>query len=760
MPRSIIWTIAIAAALVVPGVAEAYPSDTADYPAEQSRADCTDCHGASEAEILEPGSDPVLSAAIRKGPHGGYIAGTSRCSTCHSTHAAVSTTALLPAQTISDVCTSCHDGTGGGAVYGVIKARTGQDPGATHRIDQAAIIPGGAADGGDAGGSFAGPGGTLTCIDCHSPHDSQAVEPFLGDRLRADETSDTGFTVPTSKLLRQAPSGAETSVTAYGVRWCASCHEGRLLQHADGSGVIEGHPVAQDDTYTYASAPVVKDVGSVETELGALGQSNRGYVMPGPTLVEPTLKTPLQEGRGPLCQQCHEDARDVGPAARYTNPTLTDAGQEFRVTAYGEDASPQDNPRFQLFPHESENADFLVRAPEPAEPNSLCLNCHSLVHTATLGSGYVAVFGEAHDSASTSSGDGIDASCGSCHTATLLPVHGDRCATCHPEPYDTLTPSWANSCQQGGCHATYHDGAFDAHWNAYDNDPCSVCHPNYAWWPTITQCLACHASPGSTIAPMTTSNAQASYSGAGRVDFSITKGGKAAIGTTFYRLDGGDAVTGSSVIVSTPGTHTVEFWSMDQNGLVETPKKTATFTVAEDTTPPVTTSNANAGSTYYYNTVYITLSPTDASTLGVKSTYYSLDGGPVQTGTRVTVPASGGSFSHTIEFWSEDWSGNVEARNSVSFTVIGGTGTMRFNTGTLGPGEWVEWQVWRGAPSGSPHYTVYHEYPFSGSEDLALPVSGTDYYVREAWGTSTEPYDEHNWGYYPIRTPDTFIQIP
>lgn len=35
-------------------------------------------------------------------PHGGYTAGTSRCSTCHSTHAAVSTTALLPAQTISE----------------------------------------------------------------------------------------------------------------------------------------------------------------------------------------------------------------------------------------------------------------------------------------------------------------------------------------------------------------------------------------------------------------------------------------------------------------------------------------------------------------------------------------------------------------------------------------------------------------------------------------------------------------------------------
>lgn len=751
MPRSIIWVIAFAAALVVPGAAEAYPSNSAEYPAGQSRTDCTDCHAASEAGPL---------ASVRKGPHGGYTAGTSRCLTCHAMHDAVSSEDLLPAQTISDVCISCHDGTGGGAVYGVIKARTGQDPGASHRIEQTAVIPGGGADGGDVTRTFSGPNGTLTCIDCHSPHDSRTVEPFLGDRLRSSETSDTGFGIPTSRLLRQAPTGAETTVTAYGVGWCASCHQGRPARHAEGSGVIEDHPVAPDDTYTYGSAPVVRGVGSTETELGSLGQSNRGYVMPGPSLSEPTLKTPLQEGRGPLCQQCHEDAREVGPAGRYTNPTLTGASQEFRVTTYGEDASPYDNPRFQLFPHETENPDFLVRAPEPAEPNNLCLNCHSLLHNATLGSGYVEVFEGAHDSASTPSGDGIDASCGSCHTAALLPVHGDRCTTCHPGPYDTLTPSWSHGCQQGGCHTTYHDGTFNAHWDAYDNDPCTVCHPTYTWWPTITQCLNCHASAGSTVAPVTLSNAQPSYGGAGRIDFTITKGGKAAIGTTFYRIDDGETMTGGSAVVSTPGTHTIEYWSVDQNGLTETPSKSATFTITGDTAPPVTTSNASPGFTYYYNTVYITLTASDAGSLGVKATYYSLDGGPTQTGTRVTIPAASGTFPHTLEFWSEDWSGNIEPKNSVSFTVIGGKGTVRFGTGTLLPGEWVEWQVWRGTPSGSPHYTVYHEYPFSGYEDLLLPVSGTDYYIREAWGTDTEPYDEHNWGYYPVRTPDTFIQIP
>jgi len=764
MSRSLVLMIAIAAALVTPGAAYAYPGDSTD----PSRTDCVDCHGASETDILEPGGDPALLAATRKGPHGGYTPGTAKCLTCHVTHQAASSENLLPEQTVSDMCTSCHDGTGGAAVYGVIKARTGQDPGATHRINTTDVVPGGASDGSAASGSFLGPNGTLTCIDCHSAHDSQTVDPFLGDRLRASETSDTGIGIPTNRLLRQQPSGADVSVEAYGVGWCASCHEGRLLQHAEGSGVIEKHPVAQDDTYTYASTPVVTGVGSAETELGSLGQSNRGYVMPGPDVTEPTLKTPLQEGRGPLCQQCHEDARDVGPSGRRTNPALTAAGQEFRVTAYGEDASPYDNPRFQVFPHESENASFLVRAPEPAEPYSLCLNCHSLRHDAVPGSGDVMIFEPGqHDDALPGFPTEpyvVYVDCTICHTTDLNAVHAQQCLACHTTPYDTLG-SWDNSCQQGGCHVTIHDGVAEAHdpWaDSYGSGQCGLCHTSGIGPPNQSKCANCHTlySASDTTAPVTSSNAIASYVGAAFIEFSITDSGKVGVGTTFYRLDGGDTEVGGSLTITTPGAHTLEFWSVDQAGNVESPVKTASFTIAEDTTPPVTTSNAVAGGTYYYNTVYITLTATDASSLGAKTTYYSLDDGPVQTGSRVTVLAPSGSFPHTLEFWSEDWSGNVEATNTVSFTVVGGTGTIRFNTGTLAPDEWVEWQVWRGAPSGDPHWTVLHEYPFSGYGDLSLPVSGTDYYVREAWGTATEPYDEHNWGYYPIRTPDTFIQIP
>jgi len=725
----------------------AYPNELAGYTGDEPRTECVDCHSASEVDILNPGSDPELIAATRKGPHGGYTTGTSKCQTCHSLHSAsVDGTNLLPGETIKNTCESCHDGTGGTAVYGVIKARTGLESASAHRIEQTSTIPGGAAGGGSLTGSFMGPGGTLTCSDCHSPHDTETVEPFTGDRLRSSVASDTAYAVKTNRLLRQAPTGSETTATAYGAGWCATCHAGRLVQHGPDAGPLEDHPVMQDDTYTYDNLPVVTGVGALTTTLGALGQSNRGYVMPGPTLSEPTQKTALQEGAAPLCQQCHEDKRDTGPTARFTNPTLKNAGQEFLVTQ-PDGLSATDNPRFQVFPHESDAENLVVREPAPTEPWSLCLNCHSLVHDATPGSGYVEVFNAKHDSASYNS-DGITAACTTCHVAKLLPVHDNQCVTCHSSPYDTLGGAWANGCQQGGCHATYHGGPYNAHWDAYDNDSCETCHPWSTWWPTTTQCMACHASPSSVAAPVTTSNALASYTGAGRIDFQLTKGGKAAIGTTYYRLDGGATIASSSALVSTPGTHTIEFWSVDQNGLTEAPHKFATFAVTSDVTPPVTTSNAQ---TTYYQSAYITLTAVDTSTAGVKQTNYRLNGGATKTGTAVSVPGTPGTIPYTLQFWSEDWSGNVEATKTVIFTVISGTATIRLVWGdsdTTGPpsaGSWASWTVRRIGPSGPivPGGTGSGTAPpWDGVDDIIVPVAASPYFVRIDWTHPPLTYDD------------------
>ena len=67
----------------------------------------------------------------------------------------------------------------------------------------------------------------------------------------------------------------------------------------------------------------------------------------------------------------------------------------------------------------------------------------------------------------------------------------------------------------------------------------------------------------------------------------------------------------------------------------------------------------------YVSTATIELTATDADS-GVADTFYVLDGGVQVTGTSISVTALG---AHTLEFWSVDVAGNVEARNTASFTV-------------------------------------------------------------------------------------------
>ncbi len=80
-----------------------------------------------------------------------------------------------------------------------------------------------------------------------------------------------------------------------------------------------------------------------------------------------------------------------------------------------------------------------------------------------------------------------------------------------------------------------------------------------------------------------------------------------------------------------------------------------------DTTAPVTNSDAKAT---YLSSAIIKLSATD--NVGVTATYFTLDGGVQTAGTTINVTAPG---AHTIQFWSVDAAGNIEARTSASFTI-------------------------------------------------------------------------------------------
>lgn len=332
--------------------------------------DCDACHGG-------------YTRTYQAGPHGNYTATSSRCQACHTAHDASGSLKLLPADTIVATCFSCHDGTGGYGVYGTIEAR-GLTVGGGHSYEETAVIPGGdAATGGSATRTFEGPGGTLICSDCHSPHGQNVVNAFKGDRRRVRVAESPSMDTP--RLLRQRPTGAAFSVTDYGSDWCLTCHAGR-----DSGGAVHNHPVESSSTvaspYTYDNIPilasdeptsvtVVAPMGGVYFAGGAHWVSepdaagNRGYLMPYP-------RTAQQSGHYPICQQCHEDSREVGTLSADGSTgdaaTSTITAADSVQWSSGWVTVTVDNPRFQNFPHETENANMLVETGD-----DLCLNCHA-----------------------------------------------------------------------------------------------------------------------------------------------------------------------------------------------------------------------------------------------------------------------------------------------------------------------------------------------------------------------------------------------
>lgn len=348
-------------------------------------ADCVQCHdyGAGCEACHDISGTPVW-----QGPHGDYAVTTNKCEACHTVHSApLGSVMLLPAATIIDTCQTCHDGTGGSGVYGAIEARTGVQPGGGHRVGITDQVPGGdALTGGLSTVAFSDQNGFLTCTDCHSPHGSDMVEPFTGERQRVESGIWRWAPSYSSRLLRKQPTSATASVSEYGSDWCLACHKGR-----SNSGPTMNHPV---DSVASTTTPFYYDNLAIlnsdaPTGVTVLGQmaiwgtrsethtthanpaitetrafnrliSSRGFLMPYP-------RTAQQTGHAPICQQCHEDSRFVGSLS--ADGLTADAAT---VTITNPDGiTVTDNPRFQNFPHETLNASLLVETND-----DLCLNCH------------------------------------------------------------------------------------------------------------------------------------------------------------------------------------------------------------------------------------------------------------------------------------------------------------------------------------------------------------------------------------------------
>lgn len=336
---------------------------------------CVFCHRASSTADINwkcnvCHSQGTLDAAVvGKGPHGVYSNASDRCDACHTVHKAADGIKLLAAQTVTDSCYVCHDGTGGSGVYGVLASR-GASAAASHSIDSTNVVPGGnGTTGGAQAMSFAGgAGGTLGCSDCHSPHDANTVAVWTNQRMRTGNDILGMFGISTNRLLRKNPGGSTATATVYGSDWCLACHAGR-----GSGGAVHNHPVdsklSTSTPFYYESVSRLNAENTTTgvTTLGTLAKTNTGFLIPWP-------RTAQQGDHLPICQQCHENSRNLSQGGV---GALDAAGNLGKATPYSvtatDGAVSTNNPQFQNFPHETANPNMLVETYD-----NLCLNCHPL----------------------------------------------------------------------------------------------------------------------------------------------------------------------------------------------------------------------------------------------------------------------------------------------------------------------------------------------------------------------------------------------
>lgn len=309
-------------------------------PAFVSPYSCNQCHSTSSASSTDWEG---------KGPHGLYTATTSKCVVCHSVHQAPAAGVLLLTDaTLSGSCLSCHDGTGGTAPYDAIAARGGTVV-SDHSVDTTSVIPGGSVE----LSSLAG------CGNCHSVHRAAVVAPFYRDSGIAHASQQ----LASSDCLLRSDVNTTTAnaYPVYGAQWCASCHD----QRHSSSGTLN-HPVKTSFAAGYGEVTTTAGLagyptraygdGSDGTFFVGMGQTNAGYVM---APVDASVDGRVENRQDPICQQCHEDARNVSTAfkANYRDPDPIAEGY---------------NPLYLTFPHQSTKPHLLVETYD-----DLCLNCHA-----------------------------------------------------------------------------------------------------------------------------------------------------------------------------------------------------------------------------------------------------------------------------------------------------------------------------------------------------------------------------------------------
>lgn len=291
-----------------------------------------------------------LSQALALGPHRNYTDDTQACRECHALHEAPSPVGAVllkaSASTIEQAalatCNLCH-GAGGPAVYKPYAATpfpvlSRHSP--TLTLTSISYL-----------GITTPETGVpairkILCLACHNPHGTAlyTVPTFTSDTtygvsnalLRLPGTASVGYRLP----------GAGTTGTpaAYGAQWCRDCHNKpeNIVAHRLGP---QGEPHPYSATTTYQAVWYWATPTYVQ---GRLGGTTSAYVMYDRISIDDP---------DPICQQCHEDARDVEGVFRVTTATYLGT----------------DNPPYKAFPHQGMYSSFRVETGD-----DLCTNCHPI----------------------------------------------------------------------------------------------------------------------------------------------------------------------------------------------------------------------------------------------------------------------------------------------------------------------------------------------------------------------------------------------
>jgi len=156
-------------------------------------------------------------------------------------------------------------------------------------------------------------------------------------------------------------------------------------------------------------------------------------------------------------------------------------------------------------------------------------------------------------------------------------------------------------------------------------------------------------------------------------------GAGSGVDETYYRVDGGSWIPyAGAFTLSGEGSHTVEYYSVDNLGSTETWK---TKTVIVDDTPPTTSltlGSPNYMGTYVTSSTDIMLSSVDSGS-GVATTEYRINGIWVPYLMPFNVAGSDGDY--TIEYRSIDNLGNTEVTRSKTVTLDNTPPTTTMNIG-------------------------------------------------------------------------------